>query len=240
MPYLYACKLRGVAFMLYSALIIALLAFCPRSGFAEEIMVRAPTGEQLFVEVNPEESFSNVINRIGSCVGHSENMMETFCLDFHASASESKSLPFRDYWRENSKEDTENLSYIICTMGFKSLAHIWSERKALKSAGDKLDHLHPLRFTMGIFTDEKMKAAMHNVVGSLFTWREFKKGLYTTLTVETKNGNMALEYMEDFAKRVKVDKNLIIRPLQQEKWDEFINVLIKHVPRAGDPKRYDM
>jgi len=207
--------------------------------YADEVLVRAPNGEELFVDVDPNESFGDVISRLHSCLKGTENL-ETYCLDFQASTAEHKSSAWRDYYRENAKEDTEHLSFIICTMGFKSIFKIFKERKALKSAGDKIDHLHPLRFVMGIFTDEEMKAAMHNIKGRTMVWDEFKKGLYTSLTDETKNNNMHVEFIEHFAKRVHVDSNLIIRPLQQQKWDEFINVLLKHVPRKGDPKRYDM
>lgn len=207
---------------------------------ADEVLVRAPDGEELFFEIDPQESFGNVITRLNACLKGSERA-DAFCLDFQASSdSEQKSLPWRDYYRENSKEDTANLSFIICTMGFKSIFKIFNERKALKSAGDKIDHLHPLRFVMGIFTDEEMKAAIHNIKGRTLIWNEFKKGLYPSLTEETKKNNMHVEYIEDFAKRVKVDSSLIIRPLQQQKWDEFMNVLLKNVPRKGDPKRYDM
>lgn len=207
---------------------------------ADEILVRAPNGEELFVEVDPQESFGNVVTRLNACLKGSERM-DAFCLDFQASAAvDQKSLPWRDYYRENSKEDTSHLSFIICTMGFKSVFKIFKERNALKSAGDKIDHLHPLRFVMGIFTDDEMLAAVHNIKGRTLIWPEFKKGLYPSLTEETKNNNMNVEYIEDFAKRVQVDSNLIIRPLQQQKWDEFMNVLFKNVPRKGDPKRYDM
>lgn len=209
------------------------------AGYADEILVRAPNGEELFVEVDPQESFGNVVSRLNACLKGSESA-DAFCLDFTASTAEQKSQPWRDYYRENSKDDTANLSFIICTMGFKSIFKIFKERKALKSAGDKIDHLHPLRFVMGIFTDEEMKAAMHNIKGRTLVWDEFKKGLYTSLTEETKKNNMNVEYIEDFAKRVQVDSNLIIRPLQQQKWDEFMNILLKNVPRKGDPKRYDM
>ncbi len=157
----------------------------------------------------------------------------SFCL-----AAETK--PFRKYEYKVTDEEKEHVSFIICTLGFKSLPKVWSERSSLKHRGDKIDHLHPLRMLLCIFTDEEMKAAMGNLQGRSFVWSEFKKGLFDSLEGETKKGNMTPKYIEDFAKKVQIDSHLIIRTLEQERWDEFISLLIKHVPRAGNPKRYDM
>jgi hypothetical protein len=146
----------------------------------------------------------------------------------------------RKYYRSVTKDEREEISFLICTMGYKSLPKIWQERSALKRAGDKIDHIHPLRFLMCIFSDEEMKAAMSNLKGRDFVWGEFKKGLFNTLAIESENENMSRDFIEDFAKKIDVDSHLILRPLQNKKWEEFITILIKHVPRAGNPKRYDM
>src|SRR5262249_27332316 len=114
------------------------------------------------------------------------------------------------------------------------------EQSALERAGKQIDHLHPLRFLMTIFTDEKMKAAMGNIHGKSLVWSRFKKGLFQSLEEEDKNDNISLENIKDFATTVEVDHNQLIRPLKQKKWDEFIHFLITHVPRTGDPQRYNM
>lgn len=151
-----------------------------------------------------------------------------------------KTSPTRHYEKKVTKEEKEHLSFIIRSLGFKSLPKVWSDKSSLKHSGDKIDHLHPLRFLMCVFTDEELKAAMNNLKGRLFVWSEFKKGLYESLTEETKKDNMSLDYIEDFAKKIQIDSRMILRPIQNEHWDDLMQILIKNVPRAGDPKRYDM
>jgi hypothetical protein len=156
------------------------------------------------------------------------------------SAGSEKAKVYRDYSKRVTEAEKKLVSFIILTMGNGSLRSIWSERSALERAGDQIDHLHPLRFLMTIFSDEKMKAAMGNIHGRSFVWGRFKKGLFVSLDEESDKDNISLESIRDFAKTIGVDHNLLLRPLKQKKWDEFIHLLIKHVPRAGDPQRYDM
>src|SRR5262249_3924590 len=134
----------------------------------------------------------------------------------------SKTESYRCYEQKVTKEEKEHLSFIIRSLGFKSLPKVWSDKASLKRSGDKIDHLHPLRFLMFVFTDEELKAAVSNIKGRIFVWSEFKKGLYESLTEETRKDNMSIAYIVDFAKHIQIDSHMIIRPIKNERWDELM------------------
>lgn len=147
---------------------------------------------------------------------------------------------WRNYHQEVNDEEKEFITYIVFTLGHKSLTKIYQEQEGLKKAGDHIDHLHPLKFLSVIFTDEDLKAAIINIKESRWVWGQFKKGLYKSLKEETKNKNMSPEIIANFANVVNVDSELILSPVLKQDWDGLIVTLIKNVKREGNPGRYDM
>jgi hypothetical protein len=149
-------------------------------------------------------------------------------------------VQWRDYNQDVTEQEKEDLTYIVTTLGNKSLTKIYKEKENLKKAGDRIDHLHPLRFLRTVFTDEELKAAIANIKESRWVWGEFKKGLFNSLKDETRNKNMNIEFIKDFASSIDIDPALIIPSINESDWDNLITVLIKNVPREGNPTRYDM
>lgn len=147
---------------------------------------------------------------------------------------------WRDYSYPASDDEKELIAFIVTTLGNKPLTKIYREKDALKKAGDKIDHIHPLRFLEVVFTDEELKASIANIRESRWVWGEFKKGLFNSLKDETKNRNVTSEYIADFANTVNIDPQLIVPYFLQLDWDGLIFALIKNVPREGNPTRYDM
>ena len=147
---------------------------------------------------------------------------------------------WRDYYAEITPIEKEFIAFIVSTLGNKSLTKIWKEKSSLKKAGDKIDHIHPLKFLSVIFSDEQLKVAIANLKESRWVWNEFKSGLYSTLTEELANENISEEHILDFADQLDIDVALITPSITQADWDEFFSVLIKNVPREGNPDRYDM
>lgn len=247
---------------------LAALIFAPAVTQGKEIIVRTPHGNNLIFDINPEEPFAEVMEKISMCLDLSteEQMLlfkdsagkavdadyvpgqKEYCLDYKmsnmgvykAAKSPGKNSDWRDYNVEVTEEERDIIYYIISTMGSDSLVKIYNKKSSLKKAGDKLDHLHPFRFLMTIFTDEDLKVSMANLKGREWVWGYFKDGLFTSLTEETKRNNVTLDQIQDFAKNVGIKHELIINSLKKKDWDEFISILIKNVPREGNPDRYDM
>lgn len=148
----------------------------------------------------------------------------------------------RNYNIPVSQTEKDDLTYITTTLARSSLPSLAtsSKRTALKKAGDRIDHLHPLRFLMTVFTDEELKANITAIRTRDWVWGKFYEGLEGSLKEESRKDNMRNEFVADFATIIGIDVSLIQPSIQEKRWKEFVNILIDVIPRSGNPGRYDM
>ncbi len=145
----------------------------------------------------------------------------------------------RNYASEVSQSERSDIHYIMTTLANNSLISIAFHRSSLESAGDRIDHLHPLRFLMTVFTDEEMKVCMRNIRGRGWIWGDFVGGMKESLHAEANLGNMKKEFVDEFAKKIEVNPALLYPHIEKRDWDELVETLIQKVPRKGDFERYD-
>ncbi len=145
----------------------------------------------------------------------------------------------RDYYDPLTSEDNANIRHIVLSLANKSLISLLANKKHLEDVGDRVDHVHPLKFCLPIFTDEEMKVAIRNVRARGWVWDSFIGGMADSFETERALDNMKVEFLVDFANEVGVDVNLLYPAVQQRKWEAFVDLLIKHVPRRGDYDHYD-
>jgi len=145
----------------------------------------------------------------------------------------------RNYECGYSKRDKEDIHRILTSLARDSLISIASQKSSIERAGDRLDPLHPLCFLMCIFCDEELKCCAH-AIRDRGGWVAdgFYSGIVNTLGEEEGRNNL-YQFVDDFAKKVKIDPAIIRPSLQQRKWMEFTNLLIDQIPRENDPTRYN-
>lgn len=148
---------------------------------------------------------------------------------------------FRDYFVPLKPSEAELIRGIVVPMAYDSLPSLASKRSEIKKKGKKVNHLHPFRFLEAIFTDEEMKAAVHAIRDRIrWIWDGFLDGVKGSLTEEEAKGNVKPEHIQDFAQRVQIDVNLIIPPIQEHRWEDFVNILVDTIPRNTETRRYNM
>lgn len=219
--------MRSLAYLLLTLAVIPL--------DAREIIVRSPQGEPIIVDIRSEESFVETLEVLENTFG----VKDEFVIDFQRTAfakaeSRKAAEPIRNYYVAMTAKEKEDLSFIINTLGSGDLIKVAKNRSKLKKAGDRIDHLHPLRFLMGIFTDEQMKVSMTVIDGKFMVWDGFLGGLEPSCETETNRNNMTPEMVADFAKQVGVDFNLIYPAIANRQWVELVHILMAHVPRKGN------
>ena len=225
------------------AKVAGIVCLCASYVGADQFIVHAPSGENCIVQIQPHDGLDAILFQVNQQLEFPSDIGDLVFEQLpnqRSAVAKAANKVVRNYWAPATKTEQEIVQHIIITMGNKSLAKIWNERNALKKAGDKLDNLHPFRFLLAIFTNEEAKAAMASLKGRSWVWGEFKKGLYVTLTEEEEKHNLKPEHIEDFAKQLGISSKLIIPALKKCDWDELVTVLIKNVPREGDPTRYNM
>lgn len=153
-----------------------------------------------------------------------------------------KSLSYRNYDIPVDPKEKKDLAFILNTLARSSLIHIASSkvRASLNKAGDRIDHLHPLRFLMTIFTSEELKADISVVRNRSWVGSRFYEGIETSLQEESGKNNLLPYQIADFARNVGISVDLITPSIQAKRWKEFVNILVDNIPRQGDTGRYDM
>ncbi len=147
---------------------------------------------------------------------------------------------YRNYTNSVTASEFSNIHFILKTMATKTLAGLLKYKSELEETGDRVDHVHPLKFLTAVFTSEELKVHIHNIKkrGS-WIWGEFFKGLKGSLQEESEIGNLNEFMILDFAANVKIDFKLIQNDLLNRHWDDFIKTLLTNIPREGDSGRYD-
>jgi len=168
-------------------------------------------------------------------------MRSIFLLAFTLILSSPLCAVDRFYQRVPSNQDVADIRYIVENLADHSPVWIGLHVGALKSAGGRIESVHPLRFCEVIFTDESMKVAMRNLRkrGGRY-WSEFMGGLRRSFSEERSRGNLTNEQVLALATRVEVDPKVILPAVQNGQWDRVLSLLIDHVPRKGDVNRYDL
>jgi len=219
------------------------------ASHAQEVLVNTPDGETFLFDIDPSESLGTLQNKIASLsngkksnllIEISEEKSEGFDMDLAAARSQGGYLGYpRNYYTEVSPEERADIRFIITTLANKSLISIAIAKGDLEAAGDRIDHLHPLRFLMTVFSDEELKVGIRNIRGKGWVWNHFVGGLKDCLAAEMYIGNMKDEYVVNFSQIVKIDPRIITPTIIDQKWDDFVDQLITHIPRQGDHNRYD-
>ncbi len=232
----------------------------PQPVLSNSVMIENSSGESIELGIDVNDRFLDVLNQIQAYFQEESCMMKDHeqipetsnfvqgiswrdpqwnLLVSHAGLT-ARAKNWRDYQASVSKKEKENIVYIMRTLASESLISIGKKKSSLKSAGDHIDHLHPFRFLITVFTDEELKARIAAIrdrggwVGD-----GFFDGITKSLKDEAAHGNL-LQFTQDFATQVNIDSELISSSLQQGKWKEFVSILIDKIPREIDPKRYDM
>lgn len=227
---------------------LSLVLMLPFFLEAHEILVNTQDGQAFVFDVDANESLSGLHDKIVALTDeHPSNCLIEISssgapkgFGFQLSRSQGGYLGYpRNYYNEVTAEQQADIHFIVTYLANKSLIQIAFAKGDLEAAGNRIDHIHPLRFLMTVFTNEELKVGVRNIRGKGWVWNNFTGGLKECLSTESNIGNMKDEYIQHFAQQVEIDVDLVYSSIQQHDWDEFIDLLITHIPRKGDHDRYD-
>lgn len=146
----------------------------------------------------------------------------------------------RNYLLAVTADECEDIRYILKCLATRSWTDLLGSRGSLNRAGDRIDHVHPLRFIMCILSDEEMKGCVHSIRDRKQIWKSFFSGLEESLEEESQRNNMKFEFVEDFSINLGINSSSIIGYIEDRDWPELVDVLLVLLPRQGEPGRYDM
>ena len=214
----------------------------PQTISSETITLLNSQGEQAEVEIEATDKFLDVLEWIQSYLQDENASLNESQFDFtisHAGIAVRAKKLERDYHAGYSKQDKNDITFIVTTLQ-ENLITIGLETSKINKAGDRLEHLHPFCFLDCILSNERLKAGMHAIRERKgMIWDKFLAGITKSLTKEASHNNL-LQYTDSFAKKLHLSSKLILPSLQQEKYNEFVYILLENLPREGNPNRYDM
>lgn len=224
----------------------------------EEVFVRTASGDNVTVDIDPQASFSEVVTQIESylydiepnydsyyAVAQESNSTRErtgfrFLLDYLMGPEKKGHQTSRNYHAGVSKYQGEMISYIVISLATEDWWTLLKDKSSLEKAGDVTDDVHPLNFFAYICKDPDLTGALHSIherKGKV--WDKFYSGFSKSFNEEKANNNLPMQFIEDFANRVRyVDAKAIANYLKKGDYENFIKVLINNVPRSDKYLRY--
>ncbi len=134
----------------------------------------------------------------------------------------------RTYDRSLLESEKKDINFIVTTLKEKNGVSLAFHTYALKEAGNRIKHIHPLNFLVYVLTTPELKSDMKAIKGKQLVWDSFFNGIKTIIEEEKKINNLTDDQIRSFAKTVNADPSQLIPYVQNEKWDEFILSLLKN------------
>ncbi len=219
---------------------------------AKEVVVTSTEGESFIIEVDSETPFFEVVELIQCYTGDAKYILEENSLKENEGLSFSYTVGFpgisvrkakykgpRKYEALVTANEKENIRFIIRSLARHNWSQLAKEESSLKKTGDKINHIHPLRFLQAVFTDEELKVGLYVIRNKSLVWGEYYDGLKKSLNEESDLNNLA-QFIPDFANNLGLDVADVLPYTQSRQWSGLIDLLIQRLPRDGNPNRYDM
>jgi hypothetical protein len=134
----------------------------------------------------------------------------------------------RDYFAPVTEGEMIDINYVVNTLGVGTFTSILKARSNLKEAGRRIEHVHPLRFLMTVFTDDTLKVSMRLMQKRNWIWSEFMGGLHKRMDEEASRYNMQESFVLDFASQIGIDKDVIYPLVYYNQWDALVSTLINN------------
>lgn len=208
-----------------------------------DIFVKTANGEILTFDVDPDETIGHVIEQVDNYLDDKGTQFTPYYFDFSTYDGEEelicKAKQLRDYYKEPSKNHVDDMRFIVLTLGNQPLLKLKKFKSSLKSAGDRIDDVHPLHFWRVIFSDDETISAVHSMKRRKKVWKPFMKGMGQSLDEAADRNNIRPEHIQDLASHVGVDSSFFEEYLNNRDWEGFAKALLTHVPRPEGTDRYD-
>ncbi len=124
-----------------------------------------------------------------------------------------------------SGADKNNITWIINTIAKSNLVKLGLNGNDVRKRGDKIEHVHPLRFLSYVMGEGGLRGDMKKITKSSFKWNNFMDSFSKRLTREMNNNNL-LPYVSGFAHSLNVDENTVRSIIERQDWYGLLNYFL--------------
>lgn len=131
-----------------------------------------------------------------------------------------------------SQADQDNISKLIKTMGRSGPIDLLKKAKEMEKLGDKLNHVHPLRFIGYIYSHPQLKDDMSKIMDNVFKRGGFlnghgkKEGFSHRMSREMHHNNL-MHYLPGFTQSLGISEDEISSFFHHHDWEGLLRRLIK-------------
>ncbi len=231
------------------------LSFASQKNFAATLFVQSPNGEVREIAVNPDDRFLDVIEQMADDPYYNKQQRDevSICASDNGASFEwmlafaDKSVILRaklelgrDYHAVLSRQQKEDIAFVITTLAWSSAGELFGNKSALRESEERIKDVHPFRFLEIIFTSDKLTAGIAAIKerNLPLVKRTFYKNLTASLETEAQKDNL-LPFLDDFTDKIDLDKKKVLPLLKNKQYSAFIDQLIELKPRK-DADRHNM
>jgi len=201
-------------------------------------------GESYPLAINSTDNFCDVIDDLAIYMKSDNRSTSPVSMNVLVSDTEviiNSQKSKRNYHTKVTSKEKKDIQFLITKMAWeKNPKKLWDLENEMNRAGERIINLHPFKFLETICTDEKLCVGLKAIRSrNILIWPRFVKGSVTSLKEEHAYNNV-LPYVQEFAKIIGVDVNLLMPLAKNQKWEEFVKTVADKVERANNPNRYDM
>lgn len=225
--------------------LLVLTFLIPLCAHGQIALITTENGETVQFEVSEQATLEEIASHLNAynpqhlVINLNKNAKSIDIADYEMKKHGGPLGRPRNFYNELTHIEKKDIRYIITSLANDSLISIAIHRTNLENAGDRIDHIHPLRFLLTVFMNEELKVGVRNIRGRGWIWGDFCSGLKESLRTEHSIGNLKKEHIQELASKLELDPNLLMSSLDKQNWDEFIEMLITKVQRKGESSRYD-
>ena len=119
-----------------------------------------------------------------------------------------------------------DIDYVITTLGTTGAMGLMFKKGELEKRGNQTAPVHPLAYLGYVFSNPQLK----HLVGKMSrpAWSRWKSDFAKSLEKASERGNMKEAYIADFSKKVGISEAKIKPLIEQKKWNQFIDLLVKN------------
>jgi hypothetical protein len=131
----------------------------------------------------------------------------------------------RDYFSPMTGQEAQDIRYIITTLGETSTVGLLMKKSTLEQAGNRIGHVHPLKFFGFILSDQRLRRSFGQMKG--IAWKNFVNGMAGSFAVADTRRNLSMAMIEDFARAGRLDPAIVNGYIQNRRWKELIHFVRK-------------
>ncbi len=124
-----------------------------------------------------------------------------------------------------SKEDQADIKELLETLSTQDMFGLLKRRSSLNELGDRIEHVHPLKFLEIIVTDNHLKSCLQEVDSSFFKRSAFLRGLSKSFGKKAKLGEID-PYIPDFSLAVHRPTKSIEPFFRDKNWKGLVKYLL--------------